>query len=511
MSVASDQELAAARSVQVRDGPPRTSAGLSVWVYILAAVKFAVSIAFAGQYGFHRDELYYLVSGQHPSLGYVDYPPITPLLARVDASIFGSNLVMLRALPILAGSLIVILAGLTARELGGGRAAQGLAAFAILVSGIYLGGDWLFETVAFDQLVWAIVIFLFVKLLKNNSPRMWIAIGFSLGVGLETKYTILGLIAGIGGGIILTQRRRDLLTPWPWLALGLALLMLAPNLVWQVQHGWPSLSYLDTHHGRIAHDTSRTSFVLEQLLYVNIFLLPMVIAGLRFLFTSKVFRPLFWIPVIVELVFLVAGGKSYYVTPVFVLLYAAGATAVEPYLREGRARLKWSLALVPAIILILALLPIALPVLPAKTMAKMKLYSLRSDYGDMVGWPEFVRTIGHVYDTLPPAERAHTQILVGNYGEAGAIDMYGGRYHLPQALSGHLTFYYWKPKHVFAKALILVEVNPASLGGQCKSTEMVATITNSLGVQNEEYGNPVLLCRGNINLDRVWKRQLHYD
>jgi hypothetical protein len=142
---------------------------------------------------------------------------------------------------------------------------------------------------------------------------------------------------------------------------------------------------------------------------------------------------------------------------------------------------------------------------------KNNIYKLRSDYGDMAGWPDFVGTIARVYNGLPPAERKHTQLLMGNYGEAGAIDLYGPRYHLPQALSGHLTFYYWKPKHVVARALILVEVNPSSLGGQCATTRRVAIIRNSLGVRNEEYGNSVLLCRGSINLDKVWHRQLHYD
>ena len=149
--------------------------------------------------------------------------------------------------------------------------------------------------------------------------------------------------------------------------------------------------------------------------------------------------------------------------------------------------------------------------LPAKTMAKMNLYKVRSDHGDMVGWPEFVRTIAGVYDGLPPSERSQTRILVGNYGEAGAIDLYGPRYHLPSALSGHLSYYYWKPPHVVVRALILVQVSPSSLGGQCASVKQVATITNSLNLQNEEYGESVLLCQGHINLDRVWTKQLHYD
>jgi 4-amino-4-deoxy-L-arabinose transferase-like glycosyltransferase len=377
--VAGSEEDVSTTSAEAPTMDPTTSAPsqrfselppLSRLVYLFAAIKFVVTIAFAGQYGFHRDELYYLASGQHPSLGYVDYPPVTPMLARLDTVVFGTGLVSLRLLPILAGVGIVTLAGMIARELGGGAAAQALAAFCVVVSGIYLGGDWLFQTVAFDQLMWAVTLFLLARLLRTHDRRLWIAIGVSLGIGLETKYTIVGLGLGVAVGLLATRERRQLLTPWPWLALAIAAVLLAPNLVWQAQHGWASLSYLDTHHGHIAHDTSRIAFVLEQLLFVNIFLLPLVIVGIRGLLRNPSFKLLAWIPIVVELVFLAAGGKSYYATPMFVLLYAAGAVALEPYLSLGRSRLRWATMIAPATVLTLALLPIALPVLPAGVMAK---------------------------------------------------------------------------------------------------------------------------------------------
>ena len=249
-------------------------------------------------------------------------------------------------------------------------------------------------------------------------------------------------MVAIAVGLVATHERRQLAAVWPWLAAAIALAILAPNLVWRVQHGWPSLSYLVTHHGRIAHDTSRASFVLEQLELINVFLLPMIVSGMWWMFRHAVFRPLAWIPIVVEVLFLAAGGKSYYAMPMFVLLYAAGAVAVAPYLSQGSSRLRWTLAAAPAVLLALAMLPIAVPVLPAQNMASIGIYKIRTDYADMVCWPEFTATVAEVYDSLPHGERARTQILVGNYGEAGAIDVYGPRYHLPPALSGHLTFYY---------------------------------------------------------------------
>jgi Dolichyl-phosphate-mannose-protein mannosyltransferase len=481
-------------------------------VFFLAAIKLLVTMAFSNQYGFHRDELYYLACARHPALGYVDFPPIAPMLARLDVFLFGTSLVALRLLPELAGSIIVILAALMARELGGGRWAQTLAALCIVVGGVYLGGDWLFETVGFDQLCWAITLYLLARLLRTGNLRLWPAVGLAFGVGLETKYTIVGLGAGIVVGILATRERTQLRTPLPWLAAGIAALLIAPNLGWQVQHGWPSVSYLLTHHGRIAQETSRISFVLEQLILANFLALPIIFLGFRRLFREPRFRMLGWAAVTVEVVFFLAGGKSYYATPIFVLLYAAGSVSVEAYIERGRRRVRRTLVIVPLVVCALVFLPITLPVLPASAMAHAKLYTVRTDYGDMVGWPEFVRQIAGVYHALPPGERAQTQILVGNYGEAGAIDFYGPKYGLPPALSGHLTYYYWKPPHVVARAVILVEVPPSMLGGQCRSARQVATIHNALGVENEEQGNPVILCQGpRINLDRVWPAQRHYD
>ena len=325
--------------------------GLPLTVYLLAALKFAGTLAFSSRYGFHRDEMYYLASSRHPALGYVDYPPITPMLARFDTLIFGTALWSLRLLPILAGTAIVIVAAMIARDLGGGPLAQSVAAFCILVSGIYLGGTWVFETVAFDMLMWAITILLLVRLLRTGDPRWWIAIGVSFGIGLETKYTILALGLGVAVGLILTSERRQLTTPWPWIAALIAAAILAPNLLWQVQHGWPSLSYLTSHHGRIAQETSRIQFVLEQLVLVNLFLLPIVVAGMVWLFRQRQFRLLAWIPIVVEVAFLLAGGKSYYATPVFVVLYSAGSVALETYLSEGRRLLRRAAVLAPATLL----------------------------------------------------------------------------------------------------------------------------------------------------------------
>ena len=194
----------------------------------LALLKLIVQLAVAGRYGFHRDELYYLAAGRHPSLGYVDYPPVTAWMARLSTLVFGHSLVGLRVWPAMAGAVIVVLGGLIARELGGGRFAQILAALLVLCSPMFLGSNSMFQTVSFDELTWAVCLYLVARLLaRGGPPRLWLAIGVAFGIGLETKYTILVLGMGFAVGLALTAQRRWLLTPWPWLAALIATALLA--------------------------------------------------------------------------------------------------------------------------------------------------------------------------------------------------------------------------------------------------------------------------------------------
>src|SRR5437899_7404647 len=195
-------------------------------------------MAVADRYGWHRDELYYLASSRHPALGYVDYPPITPLLARLDQAGFPGSLPALRLLTVLAGAAIIIIAALIARELGGNGLAQSLAGLAVLISPMFVGTNILFQTVSFDEVVWAVACLLFVRLLRGANPREWLLLGLVFGIGLQTKYTVIGLGVAMLIGLLITRARLHLASPWPWLGFGIAILLLVPNLTWQAGHNW---------------------------------------------------------------------------------------------------------------------------------------------------------------------------------------------------------------------------------------------------------------------------------
>lgn len=476
----------------------------------LALVKLGLHLLTSGQYGYHRDELYYLASAAHLDLGYVDYPPVTPLLGRLALLLFGDSLLGLRVLPALAGAAVVVFTGLLARVLGGRLWAQALAALAVLASPIFLGANLLFQTVSFDQLAWAVVTYAVARALRDGGGRWWLVTGAAFGVGLLTKYTIAAFGLGILIGLLATSARGQLLTPGPYLAGLLAALLFAPNVVWQMGHDWSSLQYLRTHRAVIDSDGGPVAFLVEQIPLAGPAGLVLLVVGARYLLGSGQFRALGVAAIMVEVLLLLAGGKSYYPAPIYPLLLAAAAVAAERRL-AGRPRLRASV--VAAVVLSgLIPLPILVPVLPEQPAIRLGLPSARKDYADMFGWPELAATVAGVYQGLPPEERAHATLLAANYGEAGALDRFGPAYGLPPAISPHLTYYYWKPAHVADDPVIAVGFSAEQLRPWFSRLEEAATLGNRAGVQNEEIGRRVYLCREpRVPLDQVWPELRAFD
>ena len=470
----------------------------------LALIKLTLHLATNGAYDFHRDSLYYLDSARHPAWGYVDYPPITPTVARFSLWLFGPSVWGLRLWPTLAGAVMVVLAALIARELGGGRFARILAAVGALTSPVLLGANWLFQTVTFDELVWLVAFWLAARLVRTQDRRLWIALGITLGVGLETKYTILALIAGLAVGTLLTPLRRHVATPWPWFGLGLAVLVFLPNLTWQASNGWPSVEYTLNHKSAQSVDFSPLRFLSEQLALIGPLAIPLWLAGLTWLFSGPG-RRLIGIAALTPFVVYLFVGKSYYVGPLDPLLLAAGSCGLESWTGSRGRWLRPTMA-IALVVQALVLLPLALPLLPEAIMARSPLPGIRKDFADTVGWHDLVAQVAAVYDSLPAAERARAVILTDNYGEAGAIDTYGHSFGLPTAVSGQLTYYYWKPARLDGP-VVAVGVDPALLSTLFGTCSAMGTVTNSYGLHNEEFGAPISVCRQpKLPLDELWPR-----
>ena len=470
----------------------------------MAAAVLVLHLATNGQYDFHRDSLYYLDSARHPAWGYVDYPPLTPTVARLSLFLFGPSVWGLRLWPTLAGAVMVLLAALIARELGGGRRARILAAVGAATSPVLLGANWLFQTVTFDQLVWLTCFWIAARLIRTQDHRLWLALGVAAGVGLETKYTVLALLAGLAVGALLTPMRRHLLTPWPWIGLGLTLLIFLPNLLWQVANSWPSVEYTLNHKSTQSVDFSPLVFLAQQPALIGPLAIPLWLAGLYWLLSAPSRRWL-GIAALVPFAVYLFVGKSYYVGPLCPVLLAAGACGLESWTKRRAARLFPATA-VALVAQALVLMPLALPLVPESTMATSFLATARTDFAATVGWHDLVSQVAAIYDAMPASDRAQTVILTGNYGEAGAINTYGGAAGLPTAYSGELSYYYWRPPAI-PGPVIAIGLDPTfmlTLFGTCST---MGTVSNSYHLDNEENGAPITLCRDpKLPLDQLWPR-----
>ena len=478
-----------------------------MWVGVgaMAVAVLALHLATNAQYDFHRDSLYYMDSARHPAWGFVDYPPVTPTIARLSLWIFGTSVWGLRLWPSLVGAVLVLLSALIARELGAGRAGTMLAAAAAATSLVLLGANWLFQTVTFDQLVWMTALWVLARLIRTLDRRLWIALGASVGIGLETKYTVIALIVGVVAAVLLTPLlRRDLLTPWPWIGAALALLIFAPNLVWQLQNDWPSVQYTLNHKSAQSVDFSPIAFLTDQLALIGPVAIPLWIWGLWWLLKSSERRPLAIAAAVPFLIYLFV-GKSYYVGPLHPFLLTAGVCALEQWTLTRRRWLRPAAAVgltAQAIIL----LPIALPLLPESVMATSQVASIRKDFADTVGWHDLVHQVAEIYDSLPATERATAVILTDNYGEAGAINAYGAAAGLPRAYSYELTYWYWKPPSL-SGTVIAVGIDRTYLATFFRTCSEAGSITNSYGLHNEEYGKPLSVCHAlKLSFAETWAR-----
>lgn len=462
---------------------------------IAAAVTVAL-IAFAAGYGYHRDELYFLAAGRHLAWAYADQGPLTPLLARAMTELAPDSLTVLRVPGAFAAGAIVLLTGLLARELGGGRRAQTIAAGCAAVAAIVLFTGHQLSTSTFDLLAWTAVTWLAVRAVRRGEDRLWPVAGVVLGAGLLNKPLPAFLALGLLAGVVLAGPRRLLRNPYVWAGAAIALVLWSPWIVWQADHGWPQIDVSrEIAAGGSASSQPWWAIVPFQFLLVSPLLAPVWIAGLVKLFRDPGLRDvrfLAWAWVVLVVVFMATGGKPYYVAGLLPVLLAAGALAVDGWLGRGRSRARGAVLAGVVATSALVNLVIALPVLPADRAGPV--VAVNADVGETIGWPDLAHTVAGVYHRLPDARRA--VILTRNYGEAGAIDRYGPALGLPPAYSGHNAYSDWGPPPDGGAPVVAVMPRDAAIAGHLRGCRVAARIENRAGVDNEERGAAVLVCRG---------------
>jgi hypothetical protein len=466
-----------------------------LWIAVIAAAAFGMEMAVSARYGYHRDELYFLQAGQHPALGYVDQPALTPLAARAMAALTGNTLAGLRLLPALLLAALVILAAAMSRLLGAGRTGQVVAALATAACGEYLGAAHLFSTTTFDFFLWALTLYLVLRLIVSADPRWWVVAGACVGVGMNAKWSVGVLAAALLAGFALTPSRALLRSRYLLAGAVIAAVLAAPDVIWQAQHGWPNLAVFRALHGQAVHNL--VVYWPAQILYTGIVLTPVWAAGLWWCLRhpeARRFRPAGIAAVITLVLFFLAGGKPYYAGGIYTFLFAAGAIPVERRLARHTprpARAAVALALTTAVGA-----AIAVPLLPARALATVPLQKINYDLAETIAWPREVALVAREYHALPPGQRASTAILAGNYGEAGAIDRYGPGAGLPPAFSGANNFWYWGPPPARDKSAIAVNIDPALLRRLFTSVREVAVFRNGLGVSDDEQGAVIYRATG---------------
>jgi hypothetical protein len=485
------------------------------WLLSIAAAVTLVHMLTNGRYGFHRDELQFLSDARHLDWGFVAYPPFTPFVERIGLEIFGLSMVWLRLFSVLAQAAAIVVSGLMAKELGGGRLAQITAALAVALSPIPIFEGTEFQYTSFDYLWWVLVAYFTIRLLRTENPRWWLGIGAAVGMGLLTKYSTVFFIAGILGGVVLTRARRFLLNRWFWAGIAVALVIFLPNFVWQMRHDFISYHFLQHIHLRDVGEGRANSFLADQFFgCANLFAAPLWIAGLVAFIRSGRYRMIAWMYLVPVAGFFFAKGRGYYTAGVYPMLLAMGATAGERWVASlpswGRRTIEsvffTGLAAYGALIMA-GWVPLAASG-PLRNFALDHSEDLREE----IGWPELVKTVAGIRDTLPPDQQSNLGITVANYGEQGAIEILGPAYHLPPPIS--TTNSAWlrgyptpPPTTIIVLGLGREEADQIFTG--CR---LAGHNGNSEGIRNEEsqYHPDIFVCGPpRLSWPELWKK--HQD
>jgi len=501
---------------------PRVSRGLltaGVVVWAIAAVKLLLHVYAGRSYGYFVDELYNLALARHLAWGYVDVAPMIALIGRIEISLLGESLSAIRVAPALAGAGLVLLAGAIARELGGGRFAQGLAALCVLLAPGYLILDHILNVNAFEPLLWMGCALLLVRLINTGNERLWIWFGLLAGIGLQTKHSMLIFGFALVAGLALSPQRKLLWSRWLLLGGALAFVIFLPNLIWNFQHHFPFLELQENirRDGRNV-SLSLSRFLGEEMLAMLPLSAPVWLAGLWWLHRSR-YRTLAFAWIIAAAIIFAMNPRTYYLFPAFPMLFAAGGVQLEAWL-TGR-RFSWLKPVWCGLMLLVGALlaPTMLPILSPENFIRYtkathleqprvenhELGPLPQLFADQFGWEEMAQAVAHVYNDLPADIRPRTAIFGQNYGQAGAIDLFGPKYGLPPAISGHQNYFLWGPREYTGESMIVMGDRQDRLETKFAVVRKMARVAHPYSMPYEHID--IFYCQGfKLPLAEAWTK-----
>jgi hypothetical protein len=490
------------------------STGMAV-VWAIALAKLLFHIYFNNRYGYFRDEFDYMSCGDHLQWGYVDQPPLIPFLTHTSRAVLGDSLRAIRFIPALASSLLVVQAAVVARELGGRRYALLLTALCVALAPQFLSNGGLLSTNILEPNLWLGCAYFVILGIKRNDPRYWIGFGIVAGLGMEEKYTIAVFGLGVVVGLLLTEQRRTFFNPWIWLGGLAAFVIFSPNLLWNLHYDWPFLQLIRAIRAE-GRDVilGPLPFFSQQLLVVNPFAAPVWLAGLFALLFWRPLRPyraLGWAYLVSYTVIFLQHGKNYYLAPVYPMLFAAGAVAIDSVLGELPSRRAWLKPVIVSVVLLSGayLSPIVVPMFsPERFLAYTKTLPFKLPvnehshtraplpqwYSDQFGWKEIADETAVAWNRIPQAERSDCGIFAQDYGQAGAIDFFGRREGLPGAMSGDRTYWIWGPHNYSGNCMIVLDDRKEVLESYWNQVEFIGRSAPNLYALEQQI--PVFLCKG---------------
>ena len=514
---------------------------------VFAVIKLLLHFVFNSNYGYFRDELYFLACGEHLAWGYPDHAPMVALMAKASRALFGDSLFAIRFFPALAGAFKIFLTALIVRELGGKRFAALLACLCVLGAPVYLAIDNLLSMNSLEPVFWMLCVFFAIRAVKQaattddefeisnpksqipNPKSNWLFFGLFAGLGLMNKHSIVFFGFALVAGLALTSARKALLDKYFWLGGAIAFLIFLPNIIWQFQNDFATLELLQNVQktGKNVR-LSPVEFFVSQVMALNPLSFPVWLAGIWYFLgdrKGKRFRFLGICYLILLALMIYLKAKDYYLVPVYPMLFAGGACFFEGLIEKRRALgfLKYAY---PVLIVALTaiVLPVVVPVLPVeKLMAYQDAIGfkppkaevshdspLQQIFSDQFGWQEMVEKTAGVYNSLPPEEREKAGIFAGNYGEAGAIDFFGARLRLPKAISGHQSYFLWGPREYTGEILIILGSKKEDAEKSCESVEEKTEVNHPLSPSYEKY--KILVCRRTKKpLPEIWQSLKHWN
>ncbi len=468
-----------------------------------------------------RDEYYYIEVSKHLDWGYVDMQPLSALFLAVSQALFSDTIFGIRIFSYLAGSAVVFISGLIAREMKGSTFAQIFTAVLVIFSGVILGTSSIFSMNSFDILLSALMFYFLIRLINTGNSKLWLVIGLLFGLGLQNKLTFLFLAFGLAVGLILTKNRKELKKKEIWIGAAAAFIIILPNIIWQIANNYPTLEFMHNAAAYKNRPMSIIEFTINSLFELNPGYALFLLTGIYFLFFNKegrFYNIIGWMYVSVFLVFVFNNGKPYYMGVLFPVMIAAGVIGADylitRYLRPF-VRIILVLIVIPFFVLVT---PFAVPILNVESFIRleeimgMKPHSdersevgeLPQFYADRFGWEEMVQKVASAYNKLSNEEKKQVLIFGQNYGEAGAVNFYRKKYNLPPAISSHNNFWIWGyPKDYKGNVLIIIGSNYEDNSEFFEDVKLAESHSNKYGMSYENVD--IFICkRPKMQLGEIW-------